>query len=343
MRPGLTFGSRSCVRLLVAAFSLSLLWGCAGMNPNVAPAPEPAPVAAPAPPPRQTGHVVNVKKELPVRTEPSLKAKQVGKFKPGETVYVDAEQDDWYSIASTSDMAGSPLQGWVQQKFIEKDPVIIPSPPPAPSPPPQAAQGAKKDLSGMKTRTALEGLGGGAAIGAALGAIAAAATGQDIAAGAAIGAVIGGAGGLAYGTYVANQKEKYAKEEDYLEACSLEAMRYNREARATNQALVKYVAEAKQRIEVLREQIRADATNKKIAEKEAGKLQKKRAELDKMISNFEGQVNAQEKAIAGASSQSQKCTELQQNVQVTREELDKLRQQREELVNLTTKMNELTV
>jgi Glycine zipper len=87
--------------------------------------------------------------------------------------------------------------------------------------------------------TQAQGAGLGALLGAAVGAGLGAATGggRGAAIGAATGAVVGGTAGFVYGTHVANQKAKYAKAEDWLNACIASAHGYRRHAVAVNQKL----------------------------------------------------------------------------------------------------------
>src|SRR6266852_3957822 len=78
-------------------------------------------------------------------------------------------------------------------------------------------------LAGCATdrgQTQAEGAGVGALGGAALGALTGYALGgaKGAAIGAAAGAGVGAGAGYVYGTHVANQKEKFAREEDYLDA-----------------------------------------------------------------------------------------------------------------------------
>ena len=99
--------------------------------------------------------------------------------------------------------------------------------------------GACANIANDRTRTQTEGTLGGAGIGAVLGAaLGAALGGRDGALkGAAIGAGVGAIAGLAYGTSVANKKEAYATEEEWLEACLAEVQTANQQAAAQNSRL----------------------------------------------------------------------------------------------------------
>ncbi len=89
--------------------------------------------------------------------------------------------------------------------------------------------------------TRAQGAGFGAAIGAGLGAIVGAATG-DTEKGALIGAAVGGVAGLAYGDHVAKKKEKYANQEDYLNACIAEADKRHRATKVYNDKIRNEIA-----------------------------------------------------------------------------------------------------
>lgn len=100
-------------------------------------------------------------------------------------------------------------------------------------------------------RTRAEGAGTGVAAGAALGALLGQVIGGDTGStllGAAIGGAVGGAAGLAYGDHVAKQKEKYASQEDWLDACIASAEKTNAETEAYNQKLAADLKGLKQQV-----------------------------------------------------------------------------------------------
>ncbi|MDD3471315.1 MAG: hypothetical protein PHS86_00885 [Syntrophaceae bacterium] len=339
-------------RLMGTTLVLMLLSAC--VSPNKGNAPPSAQITPPPQPTKLTGHVVDIKKNLPVRVDTSLKAKQMGQLMLGDSVYINEEKindekEEWYRVASVSEKGGQPLEGWVLQRYIEKD-IVVPSPEvPAPSESTSSTEQAgtsqekNKDLSGMKLLTTLQGTVFGAALGGGLGALTALISGKNVATGAAIGAAAGGVAGLVAGVYVANQKEKYATEEAYLDACMKEAAQYNEEARQTNEYLRGYIAETEGRVQELKAQISKDRTKKTLVQKDLTVLNQKRQAVDKMISNLEGEVIAQNGALGKVSKSSPQSVALKQDVQTTQQELDQLRKQREQLLNLTMKMNDLTV
>jgi len=129
------------------------------------------------------------------------------------------------------------------------------------------------------TRTRTEGAGTGAAIGAVAGGVLGQILGGNTKStliGAAIGAAVGGVGGYAYGDHVAGQKEKYAKEEEWLDACIAQARQKNQEIVAYNQNLSQQIATL---------QKETAALHKKIKDKTArtAKLKEKKAETDSLL------------------------------------------------------------
>jgi hypothetical protein len=331
---------RRFYHLVTVVLVLSLLSACATTSQNVTPQ-----VAAPPVPTRVMGHVVDIKKNLPVRVDTSLKAKEIGQLTLGDGVYVNEEKivgkEEWYQISSMSEgKGGQPLEGWVLSQYIEKDAVV---------PPPQTAattgqpQEGSKDLSGMKARTVFEGLGAGALVGAGLGALTAYISGGNVAKGAIIGAAAGGATGLVAGVYVANQKEKFATEEAYLDACAKEAAQYNEEARKANEYLRGYVSDMQLRVKELKAQIKKDKAKKQAARDELATMNQKKQGIDEMVTRLQDEAKAQDGALAGAKKSSPESARLQQEVKTTQQEIEKLKKQREELATLTIKMNDLSV
>ena len=68
--------------------------------------------------------------------------------------------------------------------------------------------------------------------------------------GAKLGAVVGAGAGLLYGAHVADQKEKYAKKEDWLNASILSAKKVNRKVRLSNARFSKKIAQTKKLVKL---------------------------------------------------------------------------------------------
>lgn len=141
------------------------------------------------------------------------------------------------------------------------------------------AMGGCANIKDDGTRTRAEGAGTGAVIGAVAGGVLGQIIGGDTKGtlvGAAIGAAIGGAGGYAYGNHVANQKAKYAQEEDWLDACIAQARQKNQEIVAYNQDLTRQIDKLKKETASLRKQYK----NKKTR---VAKLKDKKAATDSLL------------------------------------------------------------
>lgn len=103
--------------------------------------------------------------------------------------------------------------------------------------------------------TRAQGAGVGAAGGAAAGGILGQLIGKDSTStllGAAIGAAVGAGAGYFYGNHVANQKEKFASQEDWLNACIVSATKTNQETRAYNEKLAAQITSLKARSKALK-------------------------------------------------------------------------------------------
>lgn len=88
-------------------------------------------------------------------------------------------------------------------------------------------------------RTKAEGTGVGVGAGALIGYMVGGRSG------AMIGATLGGAAGFAFGSHVAGEKAKYAKKEDWLNACIQSAIKVNKDTRAYNVSVSKKIREAR--------------------------------------------------------------------------------------------------
>jgi gas vesicle protein len=160
--------------------------------------------------------------------------------------------------------------------------------------------------------TQAQGAGLGALLGAALGAGIGAATGggEGAARGAIAGALIGGSAGFVYGTHVANQKAKYARAEDWLNACIASARGYRRHAYAVNQKLSSRIASLEKRSKTARAS-RDKAAVTQIRNEIATLRQQARAETKTLDTEVAAQQNALNDSAARNSS---RYGELKQSV-----------------------------
>jgi hypothetical protein len=148
----------------------------------------------------------------------------------------------------------------------------------------------------------------GAAVGAGLGA--AAGGGRGAATGAVAGALIGGSAGFVYGTHVANQKAKYAKAEDWLNACIASARGYRRHAYAVNQKVSSRLAALQKRSKA------AVASHDKAAVTQIRtEIAGLRREANAESKNVDSEVAAQQNALQDSSARSSgKYGELKDSV-----------------------------
>lgn len=174
-------------------------------------------------------------------------------------------------------------------------------------------------LSGCATtdsdQTKAEGTMVGAGTGAAMGAIIGALTGggRGAAIGAAIGAAVGGAAGYAYGTHVASEKEKYAKEEDWLDACIASAQEVNEDARQYNVALSKEMDQLDRETETLAAQYKNKQVTKAALAEEKKKVDEKLAQTQEKTKRAKWELENQEKVLAEAKAEGK--TNLAQNLE----------------------------
>ncbi len=185
--------------------------------------------------------------------------------------------------------------------------------------------------------TQAQGTGIGALLGAALGAGigAAAGGGRGAATGAIAGALIGGSAGFVYGTHVANQKAKYARAEDWLNACIASARGYRRHAYAVNQKLSTRIASLEKRSRAARASHDKAAVTQ-IHNEIASLKQEARAESK----NVDNEVAAQQNALQDSSARSSsKYGELKESVGSLKETRAELGQNMSRLAALDNQTN----
>lgn len=192
-------------------------------------------------------------------------------------------------------------------------------------------------------RTRAEGTGTGAAGGAAIGALIGQLVGGDTAGtliGAGIGAITGAVGGYIYGNHVATQKEKYAKEEDWLDACLVEV-------RGANEIVAAYNKSLQQEITFLKKEkknILAIYTDKKkqkekmvVAKKEINK-QKKSAEKALAAAKAEHETQSSVAVQAKESGQKDYAEDLDSEIEVLEASIKELEASTDELASMSAGM-----
>jgi uncharacterized protein YcfJ len=291
------------------------------------------------------GFVVDIENFLPVKTDPSKESKTIGKLYLGDKVAVDRQQEQWCYVARVDEENAMPLQGWVKKRYIEEltsreqtagsmiELTYLREEGPSTS---VHADDRHKD---MKNRTKAEGAVAGAAVGALVGAL----VSDDKGKGALIGGVVGAAAGFAAGSYVAGRKEEYANDEEYLNAAIEEATRYNQEARQRNGTLEKVIAATEAEINVLKNKINDTTLRQNRAQENVRALTKIAKETEYRIAELQGLVKAQEEAINDIAEDTPHLKELQHEMEITRDQIEDLKDKRNQLETLLGEMAEQTV
>jgi uncharacterized protein YcfJ len=154
------------------------------------------------------------------------------------------------------------------------------------------------DAQRTKTEGTVAGGGVGAAVGGLLGYVIGGKSGAAI--GAAIGAGIGAAVGYAYGSHVAQEKKKYANEEDWLNACVASAEKVNHETSAYCTQLGGEIADLEVKTSELQAQYEQKSVEKSALDQEQKAIEAKRAETEEKLKKARFELENQEKVLADA-------------------------------------------
>jgi len=185
---------------------------------------------------------------------------------------------------------------------------------------------AQPDMTDSQ-RTKAEGTGvgvlGGALLGAAIG-------GKR---GALLGATLGGVAGYAYGSHVADQKAKYARTEDWLDAGIASAKKVNKQTRSYNSKLSKKIAETKRLIKLYKQnkisksRLRAQ---KKIIDHE-------RQTANKMLKNAQTELAGQQRMLKAAKKDGKKseASRLAEQIRIMKKQNSALKSQTKTLASLS--------
>lgn len=177
-------------------------------------------------------------------------------------------------------------------------------------------------------RTKAEGTGIGVLGGAILGAI----IGGD-SKGAAIGAAVGGVAGYAYGSHVANEKAKYASQEDWLDACIVNAKKVNKDIIAYNAKVQKKIDETKKLVALYKNKKASKA--KMLAQKKLIDSEKKKA--DEMLKMAMNELKLQQDVLRDAKKSGKKteAARLEKEIAIMERENNTLKEQTDTLASLS--------
>jgi len=196
-----------------------------------------------------------------------------------------------------------------------------------------------------KTRTITEGAGLGALTGAAAGAVVGAVVdGKEGAKkGALIGAAIGLIGGAAYGEHVANKKEEYVRQEDYLDACIAEAQRVNEETRQYNAALESEISDLDQEVNRLVNLYNSKQITKTELEKEQEIVQAKLDEAEGKLQRARDEVFIQREVLKrekeGQSPDHGRLAKLEAQIEELEQTVAELDEQTQALASINDRMS----
>lgn len=165
-------------------------------------------------------------------------------------------------------------------------------------------------------RTKAEGAGVGILGGALLGAL------VDGKKGAAWGATLGGLAGYAYGSHVANEKAKYASEEDWLNACIRNARIINKNLKLHNRKLSREIIKTKRLVRLYKQGKIRRAT----LLKQKRKLDQLRRKSKQMIRMARNELKNQKKILRNAR-RSSGTKRVQREMRTTSQQLSKLNRQ----------------
>jgi uncharacterized protein YcfJ len=176
-------------------------------------------------------------------------------------------------------------------------------------------------------RTKAEGTGVGVLGGALLGALIG---GRK---GAALGAALGGVAGYAYGSHVANEKAKYARKEDWLNACISSARKVNKSTRSYNAKLSRKISDTKRLVSLYKQ---------KKASKSQMRAQKKlidneRKTASNMLKKAQHELNAQQSVLRDAkkTANASETKRIQNEINTMKQQIGLLKKNNSTLASLS--------
>ena len=159
-----------------------------------------------------------------------------------------------------------------------------------------------------RTRTQTEGTMVGAGVGAATGALIGAIVGGKKGAlvGAGIGGAVGGLAGAAVGTHIADQKEKYASEEAWLDACLQQARQTNDRLKAYNEELAGQITTLDKETKKLQRAYAAKKAQKNTLIAQQKKVEETIQGVNQQLAGVEQEIAGQQKVLADAKANNKK-------------------------------------
>ena len=192
------------------------------------------------------------------------------------------------------------------------------------------------------TRTKAEGTAVGAGVGAVAGGILGYIIGGDkgVALGAALGAGIGGAVGYKHGEHVANEKAKYASQEEWLDACIESAENVCYMTEKFNVELTKEIAALELEVNELSHQYEQKYITSSDLAKKKEKIDSKNTEVAEKLEAAKFELENQEAVLASAkeSSNPYYATQLETRIDQLKSHIIELESHTEALATLSQRM-----
>lgn len=149
-----------------------------------------------------------------------------------------------------------------------------------------------------------------------------------------LGTVLGGAAGYAYGTHVAKQKAKYAKEEDWLDAVVLSAKKVNNETRAYNAHLSREITKTQQLVRLYKQ--KKIKKSQLLAQKR--KIDQQRSKANNQLAKVRFELENQQDALIEARKSARKSTASKTKVKNIEHEIAVLKKQVNQLKTNTSRL-----
>lgn len=204
--------------------------------------------------------------------------------------------------------------------------------------------GGCTNIKDDQTRTKTEGTAVGAGAGAVIGGLLGQLIGGDTAGtliGAAVGALAGAGAGYAYGSHVANEKSKYAKREDWLNACIASAQKVNADTRAYNDQLAQQVQKLDKETKALAAAYQKRQVKEAQLEKEQVKVDKQLASAKDKLERAKAELDMQEKVLADAEEHGNKkqAVALDKQIKQLKAQINELEGHTESLASISARMS----
>lgn len=193
-----------------------------------------------------------------------------------------------------------------------------------------------------RTRTLLEGIGVGTAAGAGLGAAIGALAGGKSGAwkGAMLGGIAGALVGYGVGSHVADQKEKFASDEEYLDAVIQNAREANEQTKAYNAHLSDEIKKLDQETALLVSQYNQKKVTKAALDNEKERLEAKLTESEKVLQAVKDELAIHKRVLAQEKDQSQdQLNALQEQIAELERNRAELEQQVDTLASIKTRVS----